>query len=346
MNKLIFKTSFVMRSKKMNNFIPKYINDWLLIIENMSNDNTYKLAWGRAIIECVLANKCNGIAESNYKVSIPFDDISRCMIKYYWNQIFFFNLKQSPYKFKEPIICKEVKSLIDVYKKINKNSIIPEWYDENRITSLCPVEFNKALKRVSKTLHADVCYRFKNVNGHILEIYEYKKKISEIKIDFENVLLLKQYGVIISKLLNFKWTQLLEKFNFQPKIALKVNAISDQKIRRKNLSIYKNALLSLYKNPNEVIDFYTDKPLKFNDISVDHVLPWSFIYSDDIWNLVLTSKSNNSSKSNSIPSQETIDKLMKRNKEIVNKICEPFKKDLLYCIDNDLITKLYLNCRS
>ena len=28
-----------------------YIKQWLEIIENMNNDNTYKLAWGRAIIE-------------------------------------------------------------------------------------------------------------------------------------------------------------------------------------------------------------------------------------------------------------------------------------------------------
>lgn len=32
--------------------ISKYIKDWLRIIEEMSTDNTYKLALGRAIIEC------------------------------------------------------------------------------------------------------------------------------------------------------------------------------------------------------------------------------------------------------------------------------------------------------
>ena len=31
--------------------IPNYIQDWIDIIENMNNDNTYKLAWGRAIVE-------------------------------------------------------------------------------------------------------------------------------------------------------------------------------------------------------------------------------------------------------------------------------------------------------
>ena len=31
----------------------KYIQDWLDVIEYMNNDNTYKLAWGRAILENV-----------------------------------------------------------------------------------------------------------------------------------------------------------------------------------------------------------------------------------------------------------------------------------------------------
>ena len=38
--------------------ISKYINDWLDIIEKMNNDNTYKLAWGRALLECISFDKC------------------------------------------------------------------------------------------------------------------------------------------------------------------------------------------------------------------------------------------------------------------------------------------------
>lgn len=73
----------------------QYLNKWLTVIEQMSNDNTYKLAWGRAIIECITFEKY--IIDGN-KVIVEFDGISKCMIKYYLNQIFFFNLKQSPYK--------------------------------------------------------------------------------------------------------------------------------------------------------------------------------------------------------------------------------------------------------
>ncbi len=52
---------------------------------------------------------------------------------------------------------------------------------------------------------------------------------------------------------------------------------------------------------NKIIDFYTGEVLNPKDVSVDHVIPWSYMYSDDIWNLVLTSKRINSSKNNQIP---------------------------------------------
>ena len=51
-----------------------------------------------------------------------------------------------------------------------------------------------------------------------------------------------------------------------------------------------------------------------NELSIDHVIPWSYLFSDDIWNLVYMKKSENSSKSNKIPSEKTILNLEKRNK--------------------------------
>jgi len=66
--------------------LSKYINNWLDIIEKMSNDNTYKLAWGRALLECISFDKC--YEEDGEYVFVKFEDIAECMIKYYWNQMF------------------------------------------------------------------------------------------------------------------------------------------------------------------------------------------------------------------------------------------------------------------
>ena len=126
----------------------------------------------------------------------------------------------------------------------------------------------------------------------------------------QQVLSLKEYSFVLSQLINFKWAQLLEKFNHSPRIASKVKGISDNTIKRSSLTKYKNILLK--SNNYQAIDFYTGKVLQENDISVDHVIPWSFMYSDDIWNLV---------------------KLINDSK---------YKDELLLAIENDYVDKFYL----
>ncbi|MCA9532514.1 MAG: hypothetical protein KC593_02500 [Myxococcales bacterium] len=46
---------------------------------------------------------------------------------------------------------------------------------------------------------------------------------------------------------------------------------------------------------------YTDAPLSSDSLSLDHVLPWSFVAHDELWNLVPVTPSCNSSKGSRIP---------------------------------------------
>lgn len=320
--------------------IHEYINNWITVIEQMNNDNTYKLAWGRAILECVSFDRYK-IFDND--VIIDFTDISECMIKYYWNQLFFFNLKQAPYKDKYPVICNDVLKLINEYK-LKFDTVIPIWFDEVK-NKLDSEFYNKIVKNVSKTLHENVCWRFKIINKETIDLYRYNKIDESFIILNKNELeLLKEYSIILSKLLNYKWAQLLEKFNFCPKIANKVNGISEAKLSRNSLSKYKEELLKEFIS-GKVIDFYSGEEIDPSDISIDHVIPWSFMYSDDIWNLVITSKSNNSSKSNTIPSEEIIKRLKERNEKLLNILEGKYKDDLKLSIENNYLEKFFYECR-
>jgi hypothetical protein len=44
--------------------------------------------------------------------------------------------------------------------------------------------------------------------------------------------------------------------------------------------------------------------LKPKDISLDHYVPWSFVVHDQLWNLIPTTKSVNSKKSDLLPSKK------------------------------------------
>ena len=318
--------------------ISGYINDWLVIIEKMNNDNTYKLAWGRALLECISFDKC--YEENGQRVYIKFEDVAECMIKYYWNQMFFFNLKQSPAKV--PVVCQETQKLIDEYKE-KTGSNIPKWFDEG-IKVLDAGFYLKTIRKVAKTLHENVSWRFKNVDGKVINIYTIDKIKNLVVLDYSAALELKEYAIILSKLLNYKWAQLLEKFNYAPKITLKVNGISQTKLNRESLTKYKNQLLKEFED-GRIIDFYTGEELTMDNISIDHVIPWSFMYSDDIWNLVVTSKSHNSSKSNTIPSEEIINKLKERNERLISIVDENYKEDIELSLEANYLEKFYRDCR-
>lgn len=312
-----------------------YIKHWIDVIENMNNENTYKLAWGRAILELVVEKNTPG------EMLIHFEQIAHKMLKYYWNQIFFFNLKQSPQK--KPIIVQETEKCIELVNSKRDNNA-PIWFDKaEHILQKEDVFYQKEIRKIATTLGYDVSWRFLKANNQEYNLYLLDKKAKTVYLSQHDVSDLKEYAFVLSQLLNYRWAQLLEKFNNSPRIALKVKGISDEKIRRHSLKKYKDILISQMEN-GQVKDFYTGYVLNVDDISVDHVIPWSYMYSDDLWNLVLTSKSMNSSKSNSIPSEAVIHRLEDRNLKLI----ETFDKrsqnylDLKIAIEQNYVQKFYL----
>ena len=173
-----------------------------------------------------------------------------------------------------------------------------------------------------------------------IDLYKLDKDRRIIELTDHQHTILKEHAFVLSQLLNYRWAQLLEKFNQSPRIALKVKGSTDEKIRRNNLTKFKHALLKQF--PDGIVrDFYTDEILDPNDISIDHVIPWSFMYSDDIWNLVITSKLKNSSKSNSVVDEAYIKKLKDRNIELIKYTDEHYKLELLEANENMFIDKFY-----
>ena len=324
--------------------IPEYINNWFYIIESMKNENTYKLAWGRALVECVYSGNYFEKADGN--IMVTTESVAKCMLKYYWNQIFFFNLKQSPTRVddRQPLIVRFTNELISEYKSATQSNI-PVWFDRAEC-DIGDSKINRIIKKICTVLPNDVSWRFKEINNEEIPLYryDYKKRSNEVLFTKEAIELIKEYAIVISKLLNYKWSQLLEKFNYAPKIASKVSSISDAKLKRESLTKFKNELMKQFKD-GVAIDFYSGEPLAMDDISVDHVIPWSFMYSDDIWNLVLTSKSHNSSKSNSIPSEDVINRLKERNEIIVDLLDSKFSVEMKDAIVNNYIDKYYFECR-
>lgn len=309
------------------------------IIEGMNNTNTYKLAFGRAIVENVCIGKYH---YSNDVVVMEFNDIAECMVQYYWNQSFFFRLKQQPGD-KVPIIYQKVNILIDEYKKI-ENTNNPCWANKGIycIKKKNPTLYTNIINECGNALKRDVSHRFLNVNGKVVDVYHFDLKLKLLFFTPKQISDIKDYSHILIKLLNYKWSLLLEKYNCAPELLNKVNDAAKSNIPRNSLHKYKKFLLKNEFHDSEPLDFYSGKPLFDNDISVDHVIPWSFMYRDDIWNLVLTDTKTNSIKSNAIIEKRMIDKLQDRNMRLYNMLEDgKEKEELKIANDEKLVEKFY-----
>ncbi|CAM4503982.1 5-methylcytosine-specific restriction endonuclease McrA [Paenibacillus endophyticus] len=324
-----------------------FIDKWLHIIRNCSFDNTYKMAWAKAITEIATESDKLFSIESIDMVEIQLREIAEKAIRYYFEQTIFFDLHQSSNPVKPPVVVTIVKNLIVAYRA-QSGSVKPvKWFRSN-IESVCSTEYKKAVSATVKALKTDVSYRFLRVEGKEIDgVYQYEQKADSLFIRADSLLALKEKRLIVFDAINYRWTQMLENFNHSPRLSKKVRIIDEDQVRRKSLgkfSVYLEA-----ENP-ECNCFLCGGKIENETPAIDHVIPWSYLYSDDIWNLVFAHQSCNSSKSNVIPNEEMIKSLEERNIVLIQRMMEQEKLDkhvseLMMAVDRNLVRKFWIACQ-
>lgn len=322
-----------------------FYNLFKRVIRECNYTNTYKMAWAKSLIEIALEEKY----EKNI-IKIELKNIANKFIKYYWNQTIFFDLIQGSNLIETPLILQYIKRLINEYYNYT-GTRKPERFErvENYIKEKMPKEYKECLEKTTKTLKADVSWRFIFIDGKAHdEIYKYNKGDDKIEILASNLKILKENYEDLFDIINYRWGLILEKFNNSPRINKKVKIIDEQEIKRKSLSKFKKYLD--LENPNREC-FICGKHIEEKQLSIDHVIPWSYIYSDDLWNLVYVHQSCNSSKSSSIPNESHIKKLENRNNRLLNILKKKGKEgkiinELDLAIQKDYVNKFWIGCKS
>ena len=315
------------------------------IIRECSYDNTYKMAWAKSLVEIALENK----SESKM-IEIKLKQIAEKFIKYYWNQTIFFDLIQGSNLVKTPVILQNVKELIkEYYKKTNSNK--PDRFEKIELFIRDDMinEYENCVNKTIKVLKADVSWRFTFIDGkNHQEIYEYTKGYDFLRISKDNIDILIYNYEDLFDLINYRWALILETFNSSPRINRKVKIIDEQDVKRNSLTKFKG-YLDIENGKRKC--FICNKYINDNELSIDHVIPWSYLYSDDIWNLVYVHKACNSSKSNIIPTKKEIDKLKIRNIKLMELLEKKNKNgkivdELRLAIDKDYVDKFWVSCKS
>ena len=156
---------------------------------------------------------------------------------------------------------------------------------------------------------------------------------------------MKEHSRLLFQLINYRWSQKLEDLNNTPRISQKVRGVDrDKEPKRKSLKKFISSLD--LENPNKIC-FITDKPIPEKELSIDHIIPWSYMYSDDLWNLVYVNKSINSSMSNRVKQDDIKDKLIKRNKRLIQildtkKITNKEVEELRLAINKDYVELFWI----
>ncbi|MEC0089880.1 HNH endonuclease [Paenibacillus macquariensis] len=322
-----------------------FLERWLHIVRSCSYVNTYNVAWAKAITE--IAVESTFTLEKVETVEIQLKDIAKKVIRYYFEQTLFFDLQQSSNPQKIPVVVSIVKKLIDIYQ-VKTGSLMPiKWFKSN-IETACKSEYEKAVSDTVKALKTDVSYRFLRIQGIEVEgVYQYEQRANSLFIRSDDLLALKENRLAILDAINYRWTQMLENFNHSPRLSKKVRIIDEDTMKRKPLGKFASFLYM--ENPHTQC-FLCSLKIENETPAIDHVIPWSYLYSDDLWNLVFAHQSCNSSKSNVIPSEEMIQRLEERNKVLLQRMKEQGKLDkhvseLELAIESNFVRKFWIACQ-
>lgn len=316
------------------------------LFENTTN--CYKFFWFQAILR-----KMDGV-----RSRFTFDELINEMIADAWYMVTEYHLRLGPLGITD--------NLEEVVKYIHeKYGFAPAEKREKILEFLQEVEDKRIIKYKSD-LTLNVPYRLQvpfydeiNIarsmwNGSkkilISEINRQKRLIyyfarisglrTIIEVDEVWAEYLLKHKEILKGWTQLKLIQYLQNKNPSvPGIADKIEAPISRDIER----VRKYWKLIIQIEPS-LRDIYGDILLKDEKISVDHFVPWQYVAHDELWNLHPTTKSINSSKSNSLPLWElyfnSLGEIEYRAYELKNQnetLAREFQKIAPYHLNNQQI---------
>jgi len=291
---------------------PSYINSAAQIMERGRNNNSYKFALLRSLAAYHL-EPGNGAA------IIKKHWLAEKFVNFFWPITIHFQLRQATVPDKDPVVMKYLRSEASA---LNLSPELPlkKFCEEH------PDRYKKIIEIVSEEAFDDVIPRFHTVPGQTIEpkLYEFDNRGITITSDFRTFI--KENNKALDQLAIGAWVKFTEKYTSAPRIYEKIQGL---KPKRSALKPYRDFFL----DQGETQCFYCSNPLKKTP-EVDHVVPWSFIAEDKVWNLVLACNNCNgmNGKSNRTPTDKFIKKLELRNDDIlainVAKLPPRIRKDL------------------
>jgi 5-methylcytosine-specific restriction endonuclease McrA len=257
------------------------------------NQSSYKYGFIRSILE----NLYNNDATNKIELTSIFSTFTRV----YWNLVIHEKLKQTDSSHE----ASGIERLLVEFKEQNNihDKVLFDKLSTDLQLSLEKQVFKIGKRYVVGALYGDSQGKF----------YSFNLKENFICLNPPVLSFLKKHQETVFKLNNYELAKfLLQNNKHTPH---NIIAIIENISKRGNLNIYRKTL-----EKHESDCFYCNTNLKNKQIEVDHFIPWSFIHSDNLWNLVLSCNQCNRIKKDRIPDRLFLEKLFVRNTRILTEL--------------------------
>ncbi|WP_209121145.1 HNH endonuclease [Alkalihalobacillus sp. BA299] len=257
--------------------------------------STYKYALVKSLIE--------NLYQVNDQFELTYDQLAFSFTKIYWNLIVHHQLiHQNRGK---------TARVVTIIKEEQTKHSIPSEMIFDKIDETLQVRLVRQVKTTMKenvygALYGDTRGKF--------YAFDHKQEVLKLNAAVHSFML--NYQRLIVNLTNYHMATMIEELNEVPSINYllgKVESIA----RRSSLRPFEKVLLHYFNADC----FYCSKTLTGakRETHVDHFIPWSFVQSDHIWNLVLSCNKCNSSKSDKLPKRNYLEYIIERNDELNDK---------------------------
>jgi hypothetical protein len=283
------------------------LGDVVSLARHASMSTTYKPALLKSLVK---------IAARSAELTIPLATIGHEFTKLYWNQTVIFHLRQAAVLSKEPEVIKSIRTT-------------SEHYHVRDLRKLPPAASASIDRDMARILKINVLDRFHaSKPPQMPPLFTWPAAQPGIILSDGAHTFLRENGAALEVVANYWWASYLEKVNLlAPAIIEKVQLNG---ARRSSLAKF----VTILAQSGEDRCFYCDEPFSGDrPVSVDHVLPWSFLLDDPLWDLVLACAPCNAAKSDRLPEKSFVIKLaaanQRRTKMLSPRLVSPLIEDAM-----------------
>lgn len=260
-----------------------------------AHSTTYKYCF----LKCILDN----IYELDDDYALSFDVIGETFASTYWNLVAVHHIPQMP-KFddgKKSTVERIIESIINE----------KPYLDEVRFENVNDLDKLMIATKIIKDFSTYVIGAFYGDTSGLL--YGFSKKQRKIWLNENSFRFLSNNKVLLEQVNYYQWFKMCDSILHKTGRTIEnLPKVLEDITLREDLYPYKKELIS---KGEDVGCFYCGSKLN-KGMHLDHVVPWSFLKRDDLWNFVFSCSKCNISKNNRLPQNEYIDKLIERNDKL------------------------------